>query len=121
MLIEDDRTMRTILKTLLELEQFTVSVWSGQPNDDIITLIREDKPDVLLLDVHLRSISGLDILRQIRVDIQLKSMRVLMTSGMDLKDQCLEAGAGLLQIGKSAHEKRRTHQQQEGECHLRRD
>ena len=93
MLIEDDRTMRTILKTLLELEQFTVSVWSGQPNDDIITLIREDKPDVLLLDVHLRSISGLDILRQIRVDDQIKSMRVLMTSGMDLKDQCLEAGA----------------------------
>jgi DNA-binding response OmpR family regulator len=93
MLIEDDRTMRTILKTLLELEHFTVSLWSGQPGDDIISLIRGDKPDVLLLDVHLRTISGLDILRQIRGDHELGLMKVLMTSGMDLKDQCLEAGA----------------------------
>ena len=93
MLIEDDRTMRAILKTLLELERFTVSSWSGQPSDDILTLIRNDPPDVLLLDVHLRNISGLDILRQIRNDNLLGSMRILMTSGMDLKDQCMEAGA----------------------------
>jgi CheY-like chemotaxis protein len=93
MLIEDDRTMRAILKTLLELEHFTISLWSGQPGEDIITLIRSDKPDVLLLDVHLRTISGLDILRQIRGDNELSPIKVLMTSGMDLKDQCMEAGA----------------------------
>jgi DNA-binding response OmpR family regulator len=93
MLIEDDRTMRAILKTLLELERFTVSAWSGHPEDDIISLIRNELPDVLLLDVHLRSTSGLDILRQIRSDKELGRMRVLMTSGMDLKDQCLESGA----------------------------
>ncbi len=93
MLVEDDRTMRSILKTLLELERFTVSSWSGQPGDDIMTLIRSDPPDVLLLDVHLRNISGMDILRQVRNDNQIGMMRVLMTSGMDLKDECLEAGA----------------------------
>jgi DNA-binding response OmpR family regulator len=93
LLIEDDRTMRTILKTLLELEHFTVSSWSGQPYDDIVTQIRSEKPDVLLLDVHLRTLSGLDILRQVRNDPELRIIRVLMTSGMDLKDQCLEAGA----------------------------
>jgi DNA-binding response OmpR family regulator len=93
MLVEDDRTMRTILKTLLELEHFTVTSWSGQPNDDIISLIKTNSPDVLLLDVHLRTISGLDILHQIRSDEDLGLMRILMTSGMDLKDQCLEAGA----------------------------
>lgn len=93
MLVEDDRTMRAILKTLLELERFTVAAWNGQSGDNILEQIRAEHPQVLLLDVHLRSASGLDILRQIRGDDELVQMRVLMTSGMDLKDQCLEAGA----------------------------
>jgi CheY-like chemotaxis protein len=93
MLIEDDRTMRAILKTLLELEHFTVTSWNGQVGDEIIRQVRSDRPDVLLLDVHLREISGIDILRQIRTDSELSTTRVLMTSGMDLKDQCMEAGA----------------------------
>jgi DNA-binding response OmpR family regulator len=93
MLVEDDRTMRAILKTLLELERFTVAAWNGQAGADILAQIRAENPDVLLLDVHLRSASGLDILRQVRTDNEIGGMRVLMTSGMDLKDQCLEAGA----------------------------
>jgi len=93
MLVEDDRTMRAILKTLLELERFTVAAWNGQSGEDIIAQIRAENPEVLLLDVHLRSASGLDILRQIRGDNRIGGMRVLMTSGMDLKDQCIEAGA----------------------------
>jgi DNA-binding response OmpR family regulator len=93
MLVEDDRTMRAILKTLLELERFTVAAWNGQAGEDILAQIRAESPEVILLDVHLRSTSGLDILRQIRSDTIIGGMRVLMTSGMDLKDQCLEAGA----------------------------
>jgi DNA-binding response OmpR family regulator len=93
MLVDDDRTTRAILKTLLELERFTVAAWNGQSGSDILAQIRNEDPQVLLLDVHLRSVSGLDILRQIRADNQINEMRVLMTSGMDLKDQCLEAGA----------------------------
>ena len=93
MLIEDDRTMRTILKTLLELEHFQVTAWNGQSGEDILSQIREEQPLVLLLDVHLRNISGIDILRKIRGDLELSNLNVLMTSGMDLKDQCIEAGA----------------------------
>ena len=93
MLVEDDRTMRAILKTLLELEHFSVAAWNGQAGEDILDQIRAENPEVLLLDVHLRSASGLDILRQIRGDALISGMRVLMTSGMDLKDQCLDTGA----------------------------
>jgi len=93
MLIEDDRTMRALLKTLLELEKFTVASWSGQPGDDILTQVRAEKPDVLLLDVHLRSINGFDVLRDVRADPELSPIRVLMTSGMDLKEECVASGA----------------------------
>jgi CheY-like chemotaxis protein len=94
MLVDDDRTMRTVLKTLLELEQYTVAVWDALPTTDILEQVRAEKPDVLLLDVHLREINGLDILRDLRcAEPQISNTPVLMTSGMDLRDQCDAAGA----------------------------
>lgn len=93
MLVDDDRTMRTILRTLLELENYHVAVWDGLPGSDIIAQIRQEKPDIVLLDVHLREIDGLDILRGIRGDQELSDTPILMTSGMDVQDRCIDAGA----------------------------
>jgi len=47
----------------------------------------------MLLDVHIREIDGLDIVRALRQDPLLAGIRVLMTSGMELQDKCLAAGA----------------------------
>ena len=94
MLVDDDRTMRTILKTLLELEKYSVVVWDALPTSDIVEQIRLEKPDLVLMDVHLKEINGLDILRQLRLaEPQISNTCVLMTSGMDLRDQCKSAGA----------------------------
>ena len=94
MLVDDDRTMRSVLKTLLELEQYTVAVWDALPTTDILELVRVEQPDVLLLDIHLREINGLDILRDLRsAEPQISNTPVLMTSGEDLRDQCKDAGA----------------------------
>jgi CheY-like chemotaxis protein len=94
MLVDDDRTMRTILKTLLELEKYNVVVWDALPTSDILEQIRAEKPDLVLMDVHLREINGLDILHELRLaEPQIAETRVLMTSGMDLRDQCKTAGA----------------------------
>jgi len=93
MLVDDDRTMRSILKTLLELEKYQVVAWNGQPTSDIIEQIRAEKPDLILLDVYLREISGLDIVKSLREDPEFATTRILMTSGMALKDECMDAGA----------------------------
>ncbi len=93
MLVDDDRTMRSILKTLLELENYQVVAWNGQPTSDILAQIEVEKPDLVLLDVYLREISGLDIVRSLRQNPELAGIRVLMTSGMALKDECIGAGA----------------------------
>jgi CheY-like chemotaxis protein len=94
MLVDDDRTMRTILKTLLELDKYTVAVWDALPTSDIIEQIRSEKPDLVLMDVHLKELNGLDILHQLRnSEPQICNTVVLMTSGMDLRDQCRDAGA----------------------------
>jgi CheY-like chemotaxis protein len=93
MLVDDDRTMRSILRTLLELESYHVAAWDGMPESDIVAQIRQEMPDIVLLDVHLREIDGFDILRCIRDDHDLSTLPVLMTSGMDVKDKCIREGA----------------------------
>jgi CheY-like chemotaxis protein len=45
------------------------------------------------MDVHLRQINGLDLLHAIRSDESTRSARVIMTSGIDMSQRCLEKGA----------------------------
>ncbi len=93
LLVDDDRTMRMILKTLLEIEGYEVSIWQGSSQEDILHQTAELLPEIMLLDVHIREIDGLDIVRALRQDPLLAGIRVLMTSGMELQDKCLAAGA----------------------------
>lgn len=92
-LFDDDPTMRTLLETLLGMEGFSAIAFIENGNDDFIEFVRNEKPDAILLDVHLTYSSGVDILMEIRADETLKNLHVLMTSGMDLKDTCINAGA----------------------------
>jgi len=93
LLIEDDKMMISLLKTLLEIEGFQAGEYNGQEQATLEETINREKPDLILLDVHLRRINGFDILQKIRADQRFRGIRILMTSGMDLRAKCLESGA----------------------------
>ncbi|NMB90582.1 MAG: response regulator transcription factor, partial [Chloroflexi bacterium] len=61
LLIEDDRTMLGLLKTLLEIEGFQVSTIGDGHGIDPLQTIRQEQPDAILLDVHLRFMDGLNL------------------------------------------------------------
>jgi DNA-binding response OmpR family regulator len=98
MLFDDDETMVSLLQTLLELEGYQVvlpATTSGM--DGVIEMITRERPALLLLDVHLNHINGLDLLRSLRQSSELKSIHILMTSGMDLSHECcIEEADGFL-------------------------
>ena len=91
LLAEDDPTMVSLLLTLLKMEGFDVVAL--QPDDDIPAAVFKEKPDVLLLDVHLSHQSGLDILDVLRNSVETADARVIMTSGADVKEECQRRGA----------------------------
>lgn len=91
MLAEDDITMVSLLKTLLKMEGFDIVAL--QPDDDVPAAVSREKPDVLLLDVYLSGQSGLDILDTIRHSKDTADARVVMSSGADVKEECLRRGA----------------------------
>ena len=91
LLAEDDRTMVSLLKTLLKMEGFEVVALDV--NADVPAAVQHENPDALLMDVHLGQQSGMDIVRAIRQNPALANVRIVMTSGLNVKDECLRRGA----------------------------
>lgn len=91
LLAEDNVNMMSLLKTLLEMEGF--EVMAMQADADVLAAVRRGKPDVILLDVHLSQQSGLDILDSLRSSQDTADVRVVMSSGASVKDECMRRGA----------------------------
>jgi DNA-binding response OmpR family regulator len=93
LIIEDDLTTCTLLKTTLELEGYQTTFVHNIENDDVLLLLNDKKPEVLFLDFYLGSQETLKHLTIIRNDPDWKDLPVLMTSAIDHRQACLEAGA----------------------------
>lgn len=91
LIVDDDRTMVSLLKILLEMDGFDVVNLSmgGQ----MIEKVRAEKPDLVLMDVFLSDADGKEVLVELRNTTDLADLKVVMTSGMDLADQCMDSGA----------------------------
>jgi response regulator NasT len=91
LLAEDDVTMVSLLKTLLKMEGFEVTALNVDAN--VPAEAQRQKPDVLFLDVHFGKQSGVEIIEAIRKNKALANLRVVMTSGMSMQEECMRAGA----------------------------
>ncbi len=94
LLIEDDATMINLLATLLKMEGFEIAKITNEASvEDLLQTVRQEKPDIALMDVHLHQVSGYDLLRAMRKDKDLRSIRVVMSSGMEVRREAMLAGA----------------------------
>ncbi len=91
MLVEDDPTMISLLNTLLEIEGFEVV--RVVDFDNVLQEIRQNQPDLVLMDVHLEDRDGVEVLTAVRADEEVRNVPIIMSSGMDLRDKCLRHGA----------------------------
>ncbi len=90
-IVDDDPNMSRLMRTLFELEGFEVV--SAQRYQEILPVIHKARPDAVLMDVRVQGKETLDVVRQMRQEPELTNIPVVMTSGMDYRKQCLEAGA----------------------------
>ena len=66
LVVDDDPALRMLIKVNLELEGFEVDEAATVPEAD--ASVREHRPDVVLLDVHLGGTSSHDLLERLRAD-----------------------------------------------------
>ncbi|MCA9883210.1 MAG: response regulator, partial [Anaerolineae bacterium] len=91
MIVDDDRTTVMLLQTLLELDGFDVTI---VPNGSaVIATVEHSLPDVILMDYHLTDMYGVEVLRDLRAHPAFGQIPVIITSGMDVSDEAMDAGA----------------------------
>jgi CheY-like chemotaxis protein len=90
-LVDNDATTVSLLKILLELDGHAVSTCSRPA--DVVRSVIEEAPDLVLMDVFLTGADGLDLLRQIRTMPEFAGLPIVMTSGMELSEECARSGA----------------------------
>ncbi len=91
LLVDDDRTTVKLLQTLLELDGFEISIASR--GGDVIAMVEEIQPDIILMDYHLSDMDGVDVLRDLRGMDAYVELPIVMTSGLDVEEEVIEAGA----------------------------
>ena len=96
LIVEDDVDLATIFSEALKAADFkTEMVQDGQKALD---LLAEMVPAVVVLDLHLPSVSGDEILKHIRADERLAKTRVIVATADPNTAQILEDDADLVLI-----------------------
>jgi two-component system, cell cycle response regulator len=81
LVVEDEDSVRTMLTEALELEGHQVAALGS--GTAVVDACRADPPDVVLLDVMLPGMSGLDLLALLKSDPILHHVPVLLVSALD--------------------------------------
>jgi len=96
MIIEDEADAAELFSEMMRINGFRViKMFSSAP---AIPMIAQEKPDVILLDIMMPDISGLEVLRYIRREPDLSSIPVIILSAKSMPGDIkigLEAGASM--------------------------
>ncbi len=93
---DDSQPITEMLTELLSDEGRIEIIGIGDSEGSTIEAIRRLKPDVVVLDLQLKTGSGTNVIRAVRADPDLASTRLFVTSNhvsSQMKAGCLELGA----------------------------
>lgn len=90
LVVDDDPDTTFTTVEILRRAGFAVTETS-RPRQ-VITLMRQFNPNVVLLDVSMPLINGCDIARQIRCDPMLSFVQLIAVSGYEFTDEMRNAG-----------------------------
>lgn len=92
LLVDDDRAIRESLARALDLEGY--EVLTAADGAEALHIIREEHPDVLVLDVMMPSVDGLTVCRVLRFE-QDRTPILMLTARIETTDRVagLDAGA----------------------------
>lgn len=83
MIVEDNELNMKLFRDLIEAHGYrTIQTRNGLTAMD---LAREHRPDLILMDIQLPEISGLDVTRDLKADAELKSIPVIAVTAFAMK------------------------------------
>jgi two-component system, cell cycle response regulator DivK len=83
LIVEDNELNMKLFNDLLEARGY--SVIKTNSGHAVLGLAREHRPDVILMDIQLPEISGLDVTKWLKDDAELKSIPVIAITAFAMK------------------------------------
>jgi len=92
LVVDDEESLRTILRDELSHRNYTVK--DAENGQTALAILKKEKQDIVLLDVRMPEMDGLELLRIIRKDNLAR--KVVMLTGVDelkIARESLQSGA----------------------------
>ena len=91
LVVEDDPANRAMLQHVLAAEGYRVS--TAEDGESAVRIVATTRPDLVLLDVGLPRLDGLEVTRRLRGDLRMATLPILLLTGQSDVVEGLSAGA----------------------------
>ena len=88
--VDDFSTMRRIIRNMLRQLGYT-NIVEAEDGVEALSLLQREKVDFVISDWNMPHMNGLDLLKAIRADANLKPIPVLLITAEALKEYVVEA------------------------------
>ncbi|MSO85732.1 MAG: response regulator [Rhodospirillales bacterium] len=83
MIVEDNELNMKLFNDLLQSQGYN-TVWSAD-GKDVLKLARQHRPDLILMDVQLPGVSGVELTRALKADAELKIIPIIAVTAFAMK------------------------------------
>ncbi len=92
LVVEDDITLREMYVEILKTENFILE--TALDGEDALVKIKSFMPDVILLDLFIPKINGMDLLKSIKANPVTKNIKVIVSTNVHVsQEELLQNGA----------------------------
>ncbi len=94
LVVDDDPQIYKIISRLLDGEKYQIEAAVDGP--EALNKVKENRPELLILDLMMPGMSGLEVCKKVKEDSLMKDVMVLILSAKDAqidRRKCFEVGA----------------------------
>ena len=94
LIVDDEPDNFDVIETLLSVQGY--HLYYASNGQEALSVLDTVNPDLILLDVMMPGLNGIDVCKKIKADLQWKIVPVIMVTALSSKEDlalCLEAGA----------------------------
>lgn len=88
LVVDDEPEIHTVLGKILSKEGFTVT--SAHDAQEAYNAVAADKPDLIVLDIMMPKISGIEVCNKLKSDPATKDISILIVSARDAQSDRIE-------------------------------
>lgn len=85
LVVEDNPINMKLAADLLELHGFTVL--KASEGETVLHMLKTQRPDLILLDIHLPGMDGFEVFRKIKADPALQRIRIVALTASAMREE----------------------------------